>query len=639
MRFNILFFFSKIVNSKKIPTFVPQKQIKQRITNMQTNQTTFDGTKCSQIPERLAAMRQYMAEKNLDAFIVPSTDAHLSEYPPKLWESRKWISGFTGSAGTAVVTQHHAGVWTDSRYFLQGEQELEGTGFDLFRMGQSGTPDMTTWIINEVGEGGTVGIDGLVYAASEAKTLLGRLQAKGIKLETSFDPFVAIWQNRPEIPKNEVFFLSDDVTGESTKSKIERIVDELDKIEADGILIVTLDTVAWTFNMRGNDVDYNPVAVAYGYVSKNETILFIDQDKLTDEGKETLASQGVTATDYNNVFDYVGNLPEGTRVCVTGSKINYKLLQTIPSTCSTIDVASPVDLMKSIKNETELTGFHNAMIKDGIALTKFYMWLEKAIPEGNVTEMSIDEKLHEYRSQQPDFFGESFGSIIGYAGNGAIIHYRATTETNTTVEPKGLLLVDSGAQYLDGTTDITRTLAVGDITKQMKRDYTNVLKGHIGIAMAIYPEGTRGAQLDILARKALWNNCTTYWHGTGHGIGHFLNVHEGPQGIRLEENPTQLRPGMVTSNEPGLYRANEYGIRIENLIVTSEYAQTENFGNFFHFETITLCYIDTKPISKKLLTKSERKWLNSYHKMVYNTLKPHLSKKEKAFLKEKTKSI
>ena len=593
----------------------------------------------NQIPERLTAMRKFMEEKKLDAFIVPSTDAHLSEYPPTHWESRKWISGFTGSAGTAVVTRDKAGVWTDSRYFLQGAQELAGTGFDLFKMGQPDTPDMTAWIIQQVGNGGTVGIDGLVYAASDAKTLFARLQAKGIKLETSFDPFATIWKDRPEIPKNPIFLLPDAITGESTKSKIERVVAELDKIDADGMLIVTLDAAAWTFNMRGNDVEYNPVAVAYGYVSKKETVLFIDPNKLTDEATETLTTQGVVPAHYDNVFDYVANLPKGTRVCVTGAKINYKLLQTIPESCSVIDVPSPVDLMKSIKNETELKGFRNAMVKDGVALVKFYMWMEKAVPEGNVTEVTIEEKLREFRSQQKDFFGESFGTIAGYGGNGAIIHYHAMPDTCAKVQPKGLMLIDSGAQYMDGTTDITRTLAVGELTKQMKEDYTNVLKGHIAIAMAIYPEGTRGSQLDMLARKALWDNCLTYWHGTGHGIGHFLNVHEGPQNIRLEENPTTLRVGMVTSNEPGLYRADEYGIRIENLIVTREFKKTENFGAFYDFETITLCPIDTKPIAKKLLTKKETKWLNNYHKTVFNKLKKHLNKEEKAWLKNKTKAI
>lgn len=595
--------------------------------------------KTSTIPQRLTAIRNFMAKHHLDAFIVPSTDAHLSEYPPKMWESRKWISGFTGSAGTAVVTKDKAGVWTDSRYFLQAGIELKDTGFDLFKMGQPETPEMTDWIIGEVGAGGTVGIDGLVYAASDAKALKARLDAKEIKLETSLDPFSEAWTDRPEISKNKVFLLPDNVTGESTKKKIERINAQLERMDADGLIAVTLDAVAWIFNMRGSDVDFNPVAVAYGYVSKKESVLFVDSDKLDDKTKETLLKQGVKIDDYNQVFNYVAQLPKGSSVCVTGAKINYKLYQTIPASCKIIDVPSPVDLMKSMKNETELGGFRNAMVKDGVALVKFFMWLEKAVPAGVVTEITIEEKLREFRSQQDLFVGESFSTIAGYAGNGAIIHYRAQPDTCLTVQPKGLLLIDSGGQYKDGTTDITRTVAVGELTKQMKEDYTNVLKGHIAIATAIYPEGTRGSQLDILARKALWDNCQAYWHGTGHGIGHFLNVHEGPQNIRLEENPTVLREGMVTSNEPGLYRANQYGIRIENLIATRFYKKTEDFGTFFDFETITLCPIDTTPIAKRLLTKQEIKWLNNYHKMVYSKLRKHLNKEEKAWLKNKTKSL
>jgi Xaa-Pro aminopeptidase len=595
--------------------------------------------KTNEIPARLEAMRQFMTEKNLDAFIIPSTDAHLSEYPPKYWESRKWISGFTGSAGTAVVTKEKAGVWTDSRYFIQAAEELKDTGFDLFKMGQPETPDMTDWIIEQVGSGGTVGIDGLVYASSDAKSLKSKLDSKNINLNTEFDPFSVIRTDRPEIPQNHIFTLPVEVAGESVKSKIERINGELKKLEADGIIIVTLDAVAWTFNMRGNDVEYNPVAVAYAYVSENETVLFVDPDKISEEIAEEYKEQGIIISDYNNVFEYVANLPADSKVCVTGNKINWKLLQTIPESCKIVDVPSPVDLMKSIKNETELEGFRNAMIKDGVALVKFYMWLEKAIPTGEVTEVMIEEKLLEYRSQQENFVGESFGTIACYAGNGAIVHYHATPENCLTIKPEGLLLIDSGGQYKDGTTDITRTVAAGKLTKQMKADYTNVLKGHIALATAIFPEGTRGSQLDVLARKALWNNCLTYWHGTGHGIGHFLNVHEGPQNIRLEENPTLLKPGMVTSNEPGVYRANQYGIRIENLIVTQEYRKTEEFGTFYNFETITLCPIDTRPISKKLLTKCEKKWLNKYHKMVYKKLKNHLSVEEKTWLKNKTKPI
>ncbi len=596
--------------------------------------------KSNQIPERLSAMRKFMEAKKLDAFIIPSTDPHLSEYPPKSWESRKWISGFTGSAGTAVVTKDKAGVWTDSRYFLQAGEQLAGTGFDLYKMGVAGTPDMIDWIVEQVGKGGKVGIDGLVYAAAEAKKIKQKLAAKEIKLETKYDPFKKIWKDQPEVPKNAIFTLPEEISGESAKSKIKRIVEELKKHDADGIIIATLDAVAWTFNIRGNDVEYNPVAVAYGYISKKESVLFIDPDKLTDEAKQELKSEGVKLADYGKIFDYLKKLPAKSTVCVTGNKINYTLLKELSSTCNVVDVPfSPVDLMKSVKNETELKGFRNAMVKDGVALVKFYRWMEEALPNGEVTELTIAEKLREYRSQQDKYVGESFGTIAGYAGHGAIIHYSATEESCSKVEQKGLVLIDSGAQYIDGTTDITRTWAVGETTEQMRADYTNVLKGHIGVAMAIYPEGTRGSQLDVLARKALWDNCQTYWHGTGHGIGHFLNVHEGPQNIRLEENPTTLQIGMVTSNEPGVYRADEYGIRTENLVVTQEYKKTENFGTFYNFETITLCHIDTKPIEKSLMTDKEIEWLNNYHQMVYDKLQIHLTDEEKAWLKEKTKEI
>ena len=590
------------------------------------------------IPERLSALRKFMESKNLDVFVIPSTDPHLSEYPAAVWESRKWISGFTGSAGTIVVTLKEAGLFTDSRYFLQGKTELKDTGIDLFKMGLPETPEMIDWIIDQAGENGKVGIDGLVYAASEAETLKKRLKRKNIKLVTEFDPFVGIWNDRPNIPKNEIFTLPEDITGESAKSKIKRIVESLKKEDADGMLMVTLDTIAWTFNIRGNDVDFNPVAVAYAYISEKETVLFIDPDKLTPEVSDNLKQQGVRLASYDKVFPYVKNLPADTTVLITGSKINYRLLHTIPSGCTIVDVPSPADLMKSKKNETELKGFRNAMLKDGIALVKFYMWMENAVPAGEVTEVTIEEKLREYRSQQPLYFGESFNTIAGYEGNGAIVHYHATPENHSKVEPRGLMLIDSGAQFMDGTTDITRTLAVGEVTDQMKQDYTNVLKGHIQIATAIYPQGTRGSQLDVLARKALWDNCLHYSHGTGHGIGHFLNVHEGPQNIRLEENPVTLQPGMVTSNEPGLYRADEYGIRIENLIVTQEYKKNE-FGTFYNFETITLCPIDTTPIVKELLTDKEVEWLNNYHTMVFEKLSPHLDEEEKAWLEKKTKHI
>ncbi len=594
--------------------------------------------KKNEIPERLSALRKFMESKKLDVFVIPSTDPHLSEYPAAAWESRKWISGFTGSAGIIVVTLKEAGLFTDSRYFLQGKTELANTGIDLFKMGLPETPNMIDWIIEQAGENGKVGIDGLVYAAADAKVLENRLKRKNIELATEYDPFTEAWNDRPAIPQNEIFILPEEITGESAKSKIKRIVDSLKKEDVDGLLMVTLDTIAWTFNIRGNDVDFNPVAVAYAYISEKETVLFIDPAKLTNEVSDNLKHQEVTLASYDKIFEYVGNLAAGTTVLVTESKINHNLLHTIPENCNVINLPSPADLMKSTKNETELKGFRNAMLKDGVALVKFYMWMEKAVPAGEVTEVTIEDKLREYRSQQPLYFGESFNTIAGYGGNGAIVHYHATSESHSKVEPKGLLLIDSGAQFMDGTTDITRTLAVGELTDQMKKDYTNVLKGHIALATAIYPQGTRGSQLDVLARKALWDNCLHYSHGTGHGIGHFLNVHEGPQSIRLEENPVTLQPGMVTSNEPGLYRADEYGIRIENLIVTQTYNKNE-FGTFYNFETITLCPIDTTPIDKELMNQKEIYWLNEYHSMVYDKLNSHLNSEEKEWLKEKTKHI
>jgi len=596
--------------------------------------------KTNQIPERLSALRKYMEDHNLDVFIVPSTDPHLSEYPPKAWESRKWITGFTGSAGTAAISKNQAGLWTDSRYFLQAADQLSGTGFDLYKMGVAGTPDIIEWVIDQAGNNGTVGIDGMVYASSEANILKEKLSAKGIKLETKLNPFDTIWTDRPAIPKNPIFTLPEDISGETTRHKIARIIAELDKCDADGIIIAALDAVAWTFNIRGNDVDFNPVGVAYGYVSKNESILFIDPDKLTEKISNELKAEGVKLARYNDIYAYVKGLPASTKLCITGSKINYALRQAIPSNCKVIDVPiSPIDKMKSMKNPIELQGFRNAMIRDGVALVRFYRWMEKALADGELDELTIAEKLREYRSKQDNYVGESFSTIAGYAGHGAIVHYSATEATNVKVEPKGLLLIDSGAQFMDGTTDITRTWAVGETTEQMRIDYTNVLKGHIALATAIFPQGTRGSQLDILAHKPLWNTCKTYWHGTGHGIGHFLNVHEGPQNIRLEENPTTLEIGMVTSNEPGVYLANEYGIRTENLIVTQEYKKTEDFGTFYHFETITLCPIDTTPIEKKLLTEDEVNWLNHYHAMVYEKLAPHLDEEEKTWLKNKTKAI
>lgn len=588
------------------------------------------------INKRLAALREFMGEKGLHAFIIPSTDSHLSEYPASHWASREWISGFTGSAGTVVVTREKAGLWTDSRYFLQGAKELEGADIELFKEGLPSTPSIEEWLTTELGKGEYVGIDGTVYAAKEAMNLTHKLNMKGLHLISDYDPFSKIWNDRPEIPTNPIFVLPEKYAGEAAHKKITRICDAVEKNGAESLLVASLDTIAWIFNIRGNDVKCNPVAVSYAYISKEETVLFINPKKLTSEISDYLKAEGVTIAEYDKVFDYVSKLK--TPVCLDANKVTFKLYNTIPDGCRIIDMPSPADLMKSIKNDTEVQGIRNAMERDGVALVRFFMWLEKAVPGGNVTEIMIPEKLVEYRSQQKNFVGESFDTISGYGPNGAIVHYHVSNESSLPVKPEGLLLVDSGAQYFDGTTDITRTLAVGPLTDQMKKDYTMVLKGHINLATAIYPQGTRGSQLDILARKALWDEGLNYLHGTGHGIGHFLNVHEGPQNIRMNENPTTLQPGMVTSNEPGLYRAGQYGIRIENLIRTKHEMTTE-FGDFYSFETLTLCPIDTTPIVKEMLTEKEIIWLNEYHKFVYDRLSPLLTEDEKQWLKEKTHEI
>lgn len=588
------------------------------------------------IHKRLSALRRFMEDKNLHAFIIPSTDAHLGEYIPPHWAAREWISGFTGSAGTVVVTREKAGLWTDSRYFLQGAKELDGTEIDLFKDGLPGVPSIEEWLTSELNQGEYVGIDGNVYAAKEAINLTHKLNMKGLHMISDYDPFAEIWKDRPEIPTNPIFVLPETYTGESSRSKIKRINEKVEKAGAESLLVASLDTIAWIFNIRGNDVKCNPVAVAYAYVSKQETVLFINPKKLTPEVIDYLKAEGVTIAEYTKIFDYVSNLK--TSVCLDSNKVTFALYNTIPSDNRIVDIPSPADLMKSIKNETEIQGFRNAMEKDGVALVRFLMWLEKAVPEGGVTEIMIPKKLVEYRSQQQNFVGESFDTISGYNPNGAIVHYHVSEESSLDIKPEGFLLVDSGAQYFDGTTDITRTVAVGPLTEQMKTDYTLVLKGHISLAMAIFPQGTRGSQLDILARKALWDRGLNYLHGTGHGIGHFLNVHEGPQNIRMNENPTTLQVGMVTSNEPGLYRAEKYGIRIENLILTQNETTTE-FGDFYSFKTLTLCPIDKTPIVKELLTEKEIEWFNLYHKFVYDRLSPLLTEDEKVWLKDKTNEI
>ena len=591
------------------------------------------------IQQRISALREAMKHYNMGAYIIPSSDPHLSEYPADCWKSRQWISGFTGSAGTVVITADKAGLWTDSRYFLQAAKELEGSGIELYKMGLPETPGLPAFILRNLQENETVGLDGQTYSVADAEELNLVLKKKKITLDVSRDLIHEIWIDRPAIPGGMLFELPVEYSGKSTSDKLEAINTKLHEAGADGLVLCALDEIAWTFNIRGNDVEYNPVVVSYAFISEEETVLFILPGKITHEMSKNLQAEGVTLADYSKITSYLAKLKDKTRLYIDPKKTNFALYNALPFSCEVIEGVSPVAMLKSIKNEKEIEGFSNAMVKDGVALTRFFIWMEKSLSAGKtLTEISISEKLAEFRNKQALYVSESFETIAGYKGHGAIVHYGATPESNATLAQEGLLLIDSGAQYFDGTTDITRTIALGEPTEAMMKDFTRVLKGHISLAKCKFPQGTRGSQLDILARKALWDNGINYMHGTGHGIGHFLNVHEGPQSIRMEENPVALQPGMVISNEPGVYRTDEYGIRIENLILVREDSETE-FGKFYSFETLTLCPIDRKLIITSQLSARERAWLNKYHQRVYEKLSPFLFEEEKEWLKNKTAEL
>lgn len=591
------------------------------------------------VPEHIAALREAMKQHKMDAYIIPSSDPHLSEYPADRWKSRAWISGFTGSAGTVVVTEGKAGLWTDSRYFLQAARQLEGSGIDLYKMALPETPSIHDFLLQELHNGQTVGLDGQTYSADDVRTLQSKLGRKGILLNTAADLIDDIWKERPAIPANPLFEMPVELSGKPVHEKLNEINNRLRQEGADCLILGALDEIAWTFNIRGTDVTYNPVVVSYAFISEEESILFIQPEKLTAEVSEHLKKEGVMLADYTMIQKYLSRLPENSRVFVDMSKTNVSLFDALPPGCTIIEGISPANQLKSTKNETEIEGFRRVVVKDGVALTRFFKWLEEEMATGNrVTEISAAEKLTALRAEQPQYIMDSFGTICGYAEHGAIVHYEATPETDALLKPESLLLIDSGAQYLDGTTDITRTIALGQPTEAMMKDYTRVLKGAIGLAKCRFPVGTRGSQLDILARKALWDAGINYLHGTGHGIGHCLNVHEGPQSIRMEENAIPLKPGMVISDEPAMYRTGEYGIRTENMILTREDSETE-FGKFLSFETLTLCYIDTRLILTPMLSVRERAWLNKYHQRVYDKISPFLNDDEKAWLKEKTTEL
>ncbi len=584
------------------------------------------------ITARLKALRALLQQEGIQATIIPSTDPHISEYVAPHWQSRKWISGFTGSAGTVVVTACKAGLWTDSRYFLQAAKQLEGTGIDLYKEMLPETPDIPTFLSLELQEGQTVGIDGNMFSHKEVERMESKLGKRDIRVKSIPDPMDTLWTDRPPMPEKPAYLYPLGYAGKSCEEKFAAIRHEMAKSGAEALLLSTLDEIAWTLNLRGDDVHCNPVVISYLIIEKESVHYFIQPQKVTEEVAAYLAGSGVTVHPYEAIAPYLQHM-EAATISADPAKTNHAVYSAIPAGCRVIREASPVTLLKAIRNGQEIAGIHAAMVRDGVALVKFQMWLEQAVPGGDVTEMSMDRRLHDFRAAQPLFISQSFDTIAGYKEHGAIVHYMATPETDATLRPEGFILIDSGAQYWDGTTDITRTIALGELTGEEKEDYTIVLKGHIDLAKAVFPEGTRGVQLDVLARTAMWERFMNYLHGTGHGVGHCLNVHEGPQSIRMNENPVTLQPGMVTSNEPGIYKAGSHGVRTENLMLTIPAGQGM-FGGYLKFETITLCPICQKGILPQMLDKEEIAWLDNYHRTVYEKLSPYLDEAEKVWLQQ-----
>ena len=591
------------------------------------------------INQRLASLREVMKREHLAAFIFPSTDAHQSEYVADHWLGRAWISGFNGSAGTAVVTMTSAALWTDSRYFLAAEEQLHGTEFQLMKLKIPGTPSIAEWLGKELADVASpeVGLDGWVNSYAATSSLISDLRkAGGITVRTNLDPLAEIWKDRPSIPENPVEIQPLEYAGEDATSKIQRIRKALRTYHADGILVSALDDIAWTLNLRGTDVHCNPVFVSYLLIASDKVSLFVDEAKVSAEVRAYLEAHGVSLYNYNKVEDGLKEYSE-YNILLDANETNYYLWKTVR--CQEIvSHTSPIPAMKAVKSEAEIAGYRRAMLRDGVAMVKFLKWLVPAVEAGGQTEISIDRKLTSLRAEQDLFRDISFDTIAGYQAHGAIVHYEASPETDAPLKPEGLLLLDSGAQYQDGTTDITRTIALGPVTEEMKHIYTLVLKGHIQLELAKFPDGASGTQLDALARECMWREGLNFLHGTGHGVGSYLNVHEGPHQVRMEYMPAPLRAGMTVTDEPGLYLAGKFGVRIENTLLIKDYMETE-FGKFLQMESLTLCPIDTAPIDVDMLLPEELNWLNSYHAEVYAKLAPYLDEEEQIWLKNATKPI
>lgn len=584
----------------------------------------------------LEALRDLMRSKHIDAVIIPGTDPHQSEYPSEHWKFRDYVSGFTGSNGTAVVTLDDAGLWTDSRYFLQAAEQLEGSGFTLHKENIPGEPTVLEWLGEVLDEDAVVGVDGRLFSLIEANRIEMFCAQNGFMFAPDFRAAEAIWTDRPARPMNPAFVHDEALAGEDVDSKISRVVDALDAADADGLLITALDEIAWLLNLRGSDVDYTPVVIAFAYVSEDERVLFIDSEKVTSEVKDHLKKYRVKIKDYDDIEKFLGKISSTATVMVDPNRVSDALGQAM--ICNKTYMASPVIALKGVKNECQIAGFRQAMLYDGAAMVRMMMWLEQNVANG-ITEMDVDRRLQQERATYASNRGDSFHMIAGYKDHGAIVHYEATDESAYTLAPEGLLLIDTGGQYLEGTTDITRTISLGNPTAAEKHDYTLILKGHLALARAVFPKGTMGVQLDVLARGPLWNEGMTYLHGTGHGVGHFLGCHEGPQSIRMEANPTPLELGMVTSNEPGIYKTGEYGIRTENLLLCVPACSNEEWGEFYKFESLTLFPYDTTLMDMDMLSREEVKQINDYHAMVCERLRPLLSADEAQWLEQKCKSI
>ena len=597
------------------------------------------------IGQRLSDLREVMRREHLGAFIFPSTDPHHGEYVPDHWKGREWISGFNGSAGTAVVTMNSAALWTDSRYFIAAEEQLAGTEFQLMKLNVEGTPTIAQWLGEQLetttnntqrAESTEVGIDGTVCSASEVERLIAELRREGgLTLRTNLDPLKQIWYGRPPIPENPIEIHPLEMAGKSCREKLAEIRSELRKKHADGMLVASLDDIAWTLNLRGSDVHCNPVFVSYLLIDTKKATLFVNRKKLTPAVITYLQQEGVGVDDYERVGQGLKDYFE-YNILVDADEVNYSLYRKVERPI--VNETSPIPFLKAVKTDAEIEGFHRAMIRDGVAMVKFLRWLKPAVETGKETEMSVDRKLTSLRAGQERFRDVSFDTIAGYQEHGAIVHYEATPETDAALRPEGLLLLDSGAQYQDGTTDITRTIALGPLTEEQRRVYTFVLKAHLQLQNLIFPAGASGTQLDAVARREVWREGLNYLHGTGHGVGSYLNVHEGPHQIRMQWVPAPLKPGMTVTDEPGVYLEGRFGVRIENTLLVVKHSETE-FGQFLAFEPLTLCPIDKSPIVVKLLTEEERLWLNDYHRMVYEKLSPYLDEEERKWLESQTSSI